>query len=133
MHTLLVLAGWGQITLALGTLAIPRVLGWPQETRRLEPLTHTVFWTYATYIWLAHVCFGVVSIALTDELLDGSPLARTVTGFIAGWWGLRLALQLRYRQLGPQGPRYLAGEIVLTLAFAACAVCYGLIAVGVIA
>lgn len=130
MKTLLLLAGSGQLALAVGTLWIPRILGWREETRRLEPLTRSVFWTYAGYIWTAHVCFALVSILLPEELMSGTLLARSVAGFISAWWSVRLILQWWFRKLGPQGPIYLAGELALTLVFLACSVFYGMIAVG---
>jgi hypothetical protein len=36
-------AGAGQLGLALGSLAIPAVLGWKEETQRLGKLTRSVF------------------------------------------------------------------------------------------
>ena len=87
------LAGLAQLGLAIGSLAIPRVLGWRAQTAALEPLTRQVFWTYALYIWSAHVAFGAVSVARPELLVDGSPLARCVCGFIAAWWSVRLVLQ----------------------------------------
>jgi hypothetical protein len=61
MKTWIVLAGIGQIALALGSLAIPRVLGRREETRRLTRLTRQVFWTYSIYIWGTNVCMGALS------------------------------------------------------------------------
>ena len=131
MTSLLLLAGYGQLALALGSLAIPRILGWREETRRLESLTRAVFWTYAGYIWAAHLGFALISILMPQELLDGSSLSRAVAAFISGWWGVRLVLQWWFRKLGPTGPLYLLGEFALTVTFLACAAFYGLIAAGV--
>ena len=50
METAIRLAGAAQLALALASLAIPSVLGWREETRKLRPLTRQVFWTYAAYI-----------------------------------------------------------------------------------
>src|SRR5579862_5968857 len=93
MRTLLVLAGLGQIALSLGSLAIPRALGWIEDTAKLRPLTRQVFWTYATYIWATNVCFGLISSVAPDLLLDRSSLARLVCGFIATYWGARVIVQ----------------------------------------
>ena len=93
MRTLLVLAGLGQLALALGSLAIPRVLRWREETAKLRPLTRQVFWTYAGYILSFHVAFGLLSALAPGLLLDRTPLARIIAGFIAAYWGVRLTLQ----------------------------------------
>jgi len=91
---LLVLAGLGQLGLAAGSLAIPRVLGWREETLRLTRLTRQVFWTYAGYIWGTNVLMGALSALAPALLLDGSPLARAVCAYVALYWGARLAIQL---------------------------------------
>jgi hypothetical protein len=96
METVLRLAGAAQLVLALASLAIPHVLGWAEEARKLRPLTRQVFWTYAAYIWAFNVSFGLVSATLPGSLLDGSTLARGVCGFIGAYWGARLLLQFFY-------------------------------------
>lgn len=127
MRTLILLAGIGQLGLALGSLAIPRVLGWREEMRTLRPLTRQVFWTYAAYIWGAHVCFGLLSALAPDALLDRSTLAALVNLFIALWWGARLAVQFAYfdRSARPPGLQYLLAEAGLVGLFTACAAVYG--------
>ena len=81
MTPLVIMAGLGQLALAAGSLAIPRILNWRSETVKLSPLTRSVFWTYAGYIWGTNVCFGLLSTFAPSWLLDGSPLARAVSGF----------------------------------------------------
>lgn len=87
------LAGFGQLALAAGSLAIPRILRWPAETAKLRPLTRQIFWVWGGYILSFHVAFGLLSALAPQWLLDGSPLAGAVAGFIALYWGVRLTLQ----------------------------------------
>src|SRR5436853_283494 len=75
--TLIIAAGLGQLLLAAGSLAIPRVLKWSEQLRSVRPLTRQVFWTYAGYIWTTNVCFGLMSVTMPGELLAGTPLAVT--------------------------------------------------------
>jgi hypothetical protein len=123
----LVLCGVGQLGLALGSLALPRVLDWRADTAKLQPLTRKVFWTYAGYIWATNVCFGVVSVAAPGALLDGSLLARAVAGYITAYWGARVLIQLFYfdRADAPQGFRYRVAEGALTLFFVGLTAVYG--------
>jgi hypothetical protein len=130
MRTLLVLAGLGQLALALASLWIPRALGWREETARLQPLTRGVFWTYAGYILANHVCFGLLSALAPDLLLAGTPLARCVSGFIAAYWGARLLIQfLVFRRSGlPPGVRFRLAEAALVSLFVYLTAVYGWVA-----
>lgn len=132
--TILILAGVGQLTLALGSLAIPLVLGWREHTAALPNLTRQVFWTYAGYIWTTNVSFGLLSSLAPGALLDGSLLARCVSGFIALYWGARVVIQFTYfdRSEAPQGAIYTFGEAALVLLFVSLTAIYGAITAGVL-
>lgn len=116
MRIALQLAGIGQIILALASPALPRILRWREQTRRLEPLTRHVFWTYAGYILATNLCFGLLSLLAPGWLLDGAPLATAVAAYITLYWGARLVLQLVFRKHAPAGlPYRLADGAVLVL------------------
>ena len=78
-----------------------------------------MFWTYAAYILVINICFGLLSVFCYRELAAGSSLAALVNGFIAAYWISRVAIQFLYfdRTAFPQGKFYLAGEVLLVLAF----------------
>lgn len=123
----LMAAGLGQLALAAASLAIPRVLGWREDTARLKPLTRQIFWTYAAYIWSFHVCFGLLSLLAPEWLLARTPLAAAVCGFIAVYWGVRLVLQFTWidRSGAPRGPRFVVAEVALVTLFASLVTVYG--------
>jgi len=131
LRTILVLAGLGQLALALASLAIPRVLRWREETAKLRPLTRQVFWTYAAYIFSFHVAFGLLSALAPERLLDGTPLARAVAGFIAAYWGVRLGLQFFCFDRSERPPGALAklAESALVALFLFLTVVYAMVAV----
>jgi hypothetical protein len=131
MKVLLILAGLGQLGLAIGSLALPRILGWGADTAKLRPLTRQVFWTYATYIWVTNICFGVVSTFAPDWLLDRSSLARAVAGYITAYWGVRVLVQFFYfdRSEAPPGAFYKMAEGVLVGLFIFLTAVYGYAAV----
>ena len=125
MHPLLIIAGVGQLALALASLAIPRLLNWRDETQKLDPLTRAVFWTYAGYIWGTNVAFGLLSVAAPTWLLDGTPLARAVSGFIALYWGARVVIQLTaFGKYAPSGRGFRVAEMALVGLFVFLAVVY---------
>jgi hypothetical protein len=111
---LVLLAGAGQLALIVASLAIPRVLGWREETAKLRPLTRQVFWTYAVYIWATNLAFGLVSLR-PGWLLDRSPLAACVTGFIMAYWAGRVLIQFVYfdRSDAPPGLHVRLAEVAL--------------------
>jgi hypothetical protein len=112
-------AGIGQLILALASLMIPGVLNWKRDLEKLRPLTRQVFWTYAGYIWFTNVSFGLVSTGIPGALLDASPLAACVTGFITLYWGARCAIQWFYydRSEAPGGWAIRLAETTLNLLF----------------
>ena len=130
MKTVLVLAGLAQLGLALGSLAIPRVLRWSEDTAKLRPLTRQVFWTYAAYIWATNVSFGLVSTLAPDALLDRSPLARIICGYITAYWASRLLVQFFYfdRSQAPAGRFFKVAEALLVGLFALLTAVYGYVA-----
>lgn len=133
MRILLVLAGLGQLALAAGSLAIPRVLGWREDTAQLRPLTRQVFWTYAGYIWAANVAFGLLSALAPELLLGTTPLSRAVCAYIALYWTVRVALQFLYfdRSDAPSGPVFRVAEVAMVGLFTYLSLVYGVLALGV--
>jgi hypothetical protein len=132
MSGLLILAGVTQLGIAAGSLAIPRVLRWREDTGRLTRLTRQVFWTYAGYIWGTNSCLGLVSLLAPAALLDGTPLARAVCGYAAAYWGVRLVLQFAWydRSVAAGSVALRAAEAVLAGSFLFLTATYGYVAAG---
>ena len=123
-------ASLGQIILIVASLAIPRMLGWRAETAKLRPLTRQVFWTYAGYIWATNLCFGLLSTLAPSWLVDRSPLAGVVAGFICVYWAARVVIQFTYfdRSDVPPGRLVRVAEAALVGLFVFLALVYGLAA-----
>ena len=128
---LLILAGIGQLAVALSSLAIPHLLGWRDELRALRPLTRSVFWTYAGYTLGIHLWFGIVSIVAAQTLAAGGLLPTLITGFIAIYWGVRVVAQFTWYDRSVASTRLLfrVGEIGYLLAFVALTLLYGAAAI----
>jgi hypothetical protein len=118
LPALVLAAGLGQLALVAASLAIPRVLRWGEDTAKLRPLTRQVFWTYALYIWCTNLAFGLVSLR-PGWLLDRSPLAACVTGFITAYWVGRVLIQFFYfdRSDAPPGLHVRLAEAALVALF----------------
>src|SRR5260221_578585 len=89
IEVILILAGAGQLALALSSLAIPYLLDWREELQALKPLTRGVFWTYSSYTFATNVWFGVVSIAAAGPLAARGLLARRASPLISPSSGVR--------------------------------------------
>jgi hypothetical protein len=130
---LVFIAGIGQLALALSSLAIPRVLGWRQQMARLDPLTAQVFWIYAGYILGINLFFGALSTVAPGCLTDGTLLARTLCGFIALYWGVRLLIQVfAYRITRPKGRFHNVVHAGFTVLFSYLALVYGGVALALL-
>ncbi|MBL4674617.1 MAG: hypothetical protein JKY70_00160 [Mucilaginibacter sp.] len=120
------LAGVGQLMLALGSIMVPKVLKWPQELAKVEPMIKRLFWVYAVYILVINCSFGLLSLFMSEQLTNATPLASAVSGFIAVYWISRLSIQFLYfdRSNFPKGIWPIAGEVVLVTAFVFFGVVY---------
>jgi hypothetical protein len=126
LSRLIFLAGLGQLCVALGSLAIPRLLNWRRELQRLEPLTRYVFWTYAGYILATNLFFATISMLLSHELAGHSTLAAAITTFMALYWGGRLTIQLLFHRSGaPDALPFRIGEVLLVCGFLFFTIVYG--------
>src|SRR5215218_6931726 len=126
-RVLLMAAGVGQLILISASLAIPRILRWPEDVAKLRPLTRQVFWTYAGYIWTANVCFGLLSLLAPAALVAGGTLPAAVCGFIMLYWLARIVIQFTYfdRSAAPPGFIFKLAEAALVGLFVALTAVYG--------
>ena len=86
-------SGWSLVLLCIGSIWIPKVLGWREKLVSLTPLMKELWWTHSLYVWGSHIFFAVMALAHRDWFLSGSPVAASLAGFICLWWSVRLYLQ----------------------------------------
>jgi hypothetical protein len=128
LYILIFLAGLAQIGLVIGSTAIPRLLNWKSELAKTSLLIRQMFWTYAGYILVINLSFGLLSVFGVKELVDRSFLATVVTLFIAIYWISRILIQFFYfdTSAAPKGLIYKLGEIILVALFGFFSVAYSL-------
>ncbi|MBW4889400.1 hypothetical protein KXQ82_06725 [Mucilaginibacter sp. HMF5004] len=119
-------AGLAQIVLAGGSIAIPGVLKWREQLSHVRPLIRQMFWTYAAYIFVINLCFGLVSLFAYRDITNTSTLSTLVTGFIALYWISRVLVQFLYfdRSDFPKGKLNQLAEVALVLLFITLSVIY---------
>ena len=125
--TLLKLAGFLQIALCVGSLAIPKLLNWKGELNKTSKIIAQMFWTYAGYILVINLAFGLISVFGANELLEKTFLSRSISVFIFLYWLARIIIQFFYfdTKSAPPGFIYKAGEIALVALFIFLTVVYG--------
>jgi hypothetical protein len=129
MPTLIFLAGVGQLTVLLASALVPFQLKWKTELAVLSRLHRQMYWVYGGYVVLAIVAFGVISLFNARELANGSGLARSVCGYIAVFWGIRLTLQWVLDVKAHLSTFWLRlGYFALTILFASLTLLYGVAA-----
>ena len=122
---LLRVAGAGHLALAAASTQAPTVLDWKTELASLRPLNRQIFTTQAAYILAINICFGLLSLLAPELILEGTPLATLVCGFICVYWAVRVVLQLIYFDASdaPQGLKYKVAE----WGFLAVFICFALV------
>lgn len=105
-------AGIGHFAVAAASARAPVVLNWKRELAQLRPLNRQIFTTYAGYILTINLLFGVLSVAAPGLILDGTPLAAIVCGFIFAYWFARVVLQFVYYDASdkPEGLQFVIAE-----------------------
>jgi hypothetical protein len=126
IQQIIYLAGLAQIALALGSLAVPKVLNWQGQLTKVEPLIRQMFWVYAAYIFVINLCFGFLSIFAFRDITNASTLSIAVTGFIAVYWLSRVLIQFLYfdRSNFPTGKYHKLAEVVLVTVFVFLSITY---------
>ena len=126
MENIIFWSGIAHFALCLGSLYVPIALRWHFHLSTLQALLRQMFWTYATYILVTNLSFGIVSVLGSDELLNGSFLAKSITLFIGIYWLARILVQffLLDKSEAPEGLLYTIGEILLVGLFGLFAVTY---------
>jgi hypothetical protein len=96
LKTFLVIGGILHFGILIASTLVPQVLDWRGELRKLPRLFAQLVWVHGGFIVLTIVGLGVISVTNAAELASGTLLARTICGFIAFFWGARLAVQFFY-------------------------------------
>ena len=89
----LFLAGFAQLGVLVASSLVPTRLQWTDSLAALPRLHRQLYWIYGGYVVLGILFNGLVAILNADALADGSMLSRSVCGYIAIFWGVRLSLQ----------------------------------------
>ncbi|MBX3460627.1 MAG: hypothetical protein KF696_11800 [Planctomycetes bacterium] len=120
-------AGVAHFGVVFASLFVPRELGWSHDLAKVKPINRQIFTTYAGYILAINALFGLLALFGATWLLERTPLAACVCGFIAAYWGVRVVLQFAYydRKSAPHGLKHKLAEAMFVTLFAAFTLIFG--------
>jgi hypothetical protein len=93
LPTLIALAGAGQLSVLVASALVPVRLRWKTELMSLSRLHRQMYWVYGGYTVMGIIALALISLFNAAALADGSRLSRSVCGYAAVFWGVRLSLQ----------------------------------------
>jgi len=119
-------AGLGHFLVLAASFQVPTRLGWVEELPRLRPLNRKLMWTYGAFIVLVIVAFGMLTLALREEMLRGDRAAVFLCLFIGMWWTARIVVDTCVFEHAdwPEGPAFVVGHTLLTTLFVFLAAVY---------
>jgi hypothetical protein len=93
MKTLLYLCGALQLSILVASAQVPRILDWRKNLAPLPQFLRRLFWVYGAFIVLVIIAFAVLTFLHATDMTNGVPVARSLCGFIAIFWAVRLVVQ----------------------------------------
>jgi hypothetical protein len=93
LQSLIFVSGVLHFGTLLASAAVPQVLDWKGELRKLDSLSRQLIWVHGLFIVLTIIGFGSLTILCSNDLALRTPVARAVCGFIALFWTARLLVQ----------------------------------------
>ena len=131
-ETLIRLGALTHLGLIAAGLLMPKATGLWGQVATLPPFARGLFRTYYAFIGLCLVSFGTGSWFLAEQLADGSILARSVCGFLAAFWLVRLVAAVWVLDVRPYltSTGYRVGYQATNIVFSCLPLLYAWVAFG---
>lgn len=113
------LAGAGHFCVLFASFQVPYRLGWKEDLAKLTSFNRKLMWVHGGFTVYTIIAFGLMSLALHNEMLRGDRAALALALFIGSYWLLRIIVDFTYysHQDWPSGAAYWIGHVLLTLLF----------------
>lgn len=119
-------AAAGHFLVLFASFQVPSKLGWREDLSKLIPFNRKLIWKGGAFIVMTIVAFGILTIYLHNEMLQGTRVASGIAVFIGIFWTARVLTDLFYFSHGdwPKGLIMTIGHYLLTALFIALAATY---------
>ncbi len=120
------LAGLGHFCILGASFQVPHRLQWKTDLTKLLPFNRKLLWTYAGFMVFIIISFGVMTLLLHDDLLQGDRSALAIATFIGLFWTARILVDFFYYKHSdwPKGKEFVIGHFLLTSLFIFLAATY---------
>jgi RsiW-degrading membrane proteinase PrsW (M82 family) len=120
------LCGLGHFVILIASFQVPLQLKWKEDLQQLMPFNRKLLWVQSSFTVLTIIAFGVLTLALHNELLRGDRSAMGLAAFIGLYWTGRVLVDAFYFSHSdwPQGARFVIGHLLLTALFCFLAASY---------
>jgi len=120
------LAGAGHFVILFASFQVPSRLRWKQDLAQLMPFNRKLLWVQGGFTVLTIIAFGILTLALHEEMLLGDRAAMGLVCFMASYWTARIIVDTFYfsHEDWPEGKQFVLGHILLTSLFTALACTY---------
>ncbi len=128
---LLWIAGAVQLSIAVSNFWVPGILHYRENLIKLSPIVRQVFVVHSIYMVLVLLGFSGLCFFFAPELAEGGPLGRSVSGFLAVFWALRVALQFGFYDKEVRA-RHRLGDVAYSVAIISLAAVFSVVALRVV-
>jgi hypothetical protein len=111
--------GAGHFVILFASFQVPYRLGWKQDLQQLMPFNRKLLWVQSGFTVLTIIAFGILTLVLHTELLQGERAALGLACFIGIYWSARIVVDAIYFSHSdwPKGKAFVVGHTLLTLLF----------------
>jgi alginate O-acetyltransferase complex protein AlgI len=119
-------AGAAHFLILFASFQVPYRLRWKEDLQQLIPFNRKLLWVQGGFTVLTIIAFGILTLALHEELLRGDRAALGLACFIGIYWTARILVDAIYFSHAdwPKGPAFVVGHALLTLLFCCLAASY---------
>jgi len=120
------LAAAGHFVTLIASFQVPYRLEWKRDLAQLMPFNRKLMWVQSGFTVLSICAFGVLTLVLHDEMLNGGRAALALVCYIAVFWTTRILVDVLYysHEDWPKGKQFVIGHFLLTGLFVAQAAGY---------